>query len=547
MEILEKNLEALSLVQPKLVQRISWPVNGAHIIFGENDETIYRLHSSDFVLTVTEDQLHGISEHVENANIVFLFGVGLGEQVDYLLGRFPEKQIMVWDRDPWLLRLFLMQKDYTKQLTSEHLKIYMCADLINLIPRMGKFTVLFHPLLKDLYHNEAEIINTGIEDKRILVNAGGLFVDDVVQSLKDLGYTPFYLSLRDISTEEIEYAIIQILPSIVFSINYQNGLSELCSKFSLKLLCWEIDPSVDVPASLSIKNKQAYIFTYCKVHMDDFFSAGFDNVNFLPLAANSKNRKPIRLSGEERKTYSCPISFVGSSLVEQAQRHMKTLTNLYEEYCEMHAIPCIGADEHFKNILNRQNEDYSTYRVPELAQEGLKEFFEYFHQKMGPQLNPIILLAESAASEKRLAYLSRLGRHGIKVWGDEGLRVTENYGAKYMGFAGHKYEINKIYSSSLINVDINRIYQTEMVNMRIFDIMACGGFVLAEYSEDLRELFELDQEVVAFCSLDELVEKTEYYLANKNEARQIAQNGMIAVRDRHTIEKRVEEMLSHIE
>ena len=113
-----------------------------------------------------------------------------------------------------------------------------------------------------------------------------------------------------------------------------------------------------------------------------------------------------------------------------------------------------------------------------------------------------------------------------------------------MGYAGHKYEINKIYNASLINIDINRIYQSDMVNMRVFDIMACGGFIIVEYSEDLKELFEIDCEVVTFKTLNELVEKVEYYLANTDEVREISYRGMKAVRERHTIQDRVKHMVS---
>ena len=113
-----------------------------------------------------------------------------------------------------------------------------------------------------------------------------------------------------------------------------------------------------------------------------------------------------------------------------------------------------------------------------------------------------------------------------------------------MGYAGHKYEINKIYSGSSINIDVNRLYQPDMVNMRVFDIMACGGFVIAEYSEDLKELFEIDDEVVTFKTLNELDEKVEYYLSNADKAKEIAYRGMTAVRERHTIQSRVKRMLS---
>lgn len=543
LKLLEKNLETLVSFQPKLVQRISWPVEGFHIIFND-DEVTYKLHSSEFMLSISNDQLIDPNEVLEHGNVVFVFGIGLGEQIDFLLEQFPDRKIMVWDRDPWLVRLFLMQKDYSEAILSGNMKLLMGTDLLSYIPRIDNFSVIYHPLLKEIYHNEAELIVTGIGDRRVLINEGRLFIDDVVLTLKELGYTPFYLNLKKISMNEIEYAVIQFMPSIIFSINYQNGLSELCNKFSIKLLCWEIDPSIDVPASLPEKDEKAHIFTYRKKSIDDFIAAGFQNVHYLPLASNVKKRHPEMLSEEEKNRYMCPVSFVGSSMAGQAEEYMKSLENYYKAFCRHHRIPYDESMNPFKKILKIQGRDYSTYRIPKLAQTYLGDFLKYLNENMGQHVNPVILLTEKAASEKRLAYLSQLGRYSLKVWGDEGWKRLESDGVRYMGYAGHKYEINKIYNASTINIDINRLYQADMVNMRVFDIMACGGFVIAEHSEDLNELFEIDNEVVTFKTLSELSDKVEYYLSNGDEAREISYRGMTAVRERHTIEKRVEQMFN---
>jgi spore maturation protein CgeB len=480
---------------------------------------------------------------LENGKGVFVFGIGLGEQIDFLIEQFPGRKIRVWDRDPWLVRLFLMQKDYSEAISSRNLILLMGTDLLSYSPRIDEFTVIYHPLLKEIYHNEAELILSGVSDKRILINDGGLFVDDVVRFLKDFGYTPFYLNLSKISMEEIEYAIIQFMPSIIFSINYQNGLSELSQKFSMKLLCWEIDPSIDVPVSILEKNEKAHIFTYRKQSIDDFIASGFQNVYYLPLASNVKKRHPEVLSEEENR-YICPVSFVGSSMAGQAEEYMKSLENYYKAFCRHHRISCDESMNPFKKILKIQARDYSTYRIPELSQTYLGDFLRYLKENTDQPVDPVNLLAEKAASEKRLTYLSQLGRYSLKVWGDEGWKRLESEGLRYMGYAGHKYEINKIYSASTINIDINRLYQADMVNMRVFDIMACGGFVIAEHSEDLKELFEIDDEVVTFRTFGELLEKVDYYLSNTDKAREISYRGMTAVRERHTIQNRVKHMLS---
>ena len=199
----------------------------------------------------------------------------------------------------------------------------------------------------------------------------------------------------------------------------------------------------------------------------------------------------------------------------------------------------------FTRFLEIQRRDFTHYVLPELFQNELGGFLEFFGSKVGQGIDPAKFLAESAAAKKRLAYVSRLAEFGVKVWGDDGWKEIEGDGIEYMGPAGHHHELNKIYNGSLINLEISRLYQMDVVNMRVFDIMACGGFVLAEYCESLEELFNVGEEVIVYHTLDEMADKVRYYLEHQDEAGEIANRGMAAVRERHTIKQRIEKMLNH--
>jgi spore maturation protein CgeB len=116
-------------------------------------------------------------------------------------------------------------------------------------------------------------------------------------------------------------------------------------------------------------------------------------------------------------------------------------------------------------------------------------------------------------------------------------------GARYLGTAGHGRELTLVYNGARIHVDINRSYQTDVIPIRVFDVLACGGFLIAEHSAELAELFKIGEELEAYHTLDELEQKVEHYLANPDEARAIAARGLAAVRARHTVRHRVRQML----
>ena len=90
LKTLETNLEALADHQPKLMQRISWPVDSSHVRHSEDGETFYRLHDSEFPLWLSNPGSVIAFEDPDPSNDIFVFGIGLGEHIDSLATTFPD-------------------------------------------------------------------------------------------------------------------------------------------------------------------------------------------------------------------------------------------------------------------------------------------------------------------------------------------------------------------------------------------------------------------------------------------------------------------------
>lgn len=541
MQTLKKNLDALAVQDIAFVQRICLPVEGRHIHFLPGGEVRYERNRSLLPFIIPQDQIASTIGTPSSAEVL-LFGAGIGEQLDAILSSEGRKKIVVWERDPWLLRLVLMKRDYSGSIRSGDLRFSLCSDLLELIPEATRFDVVAHPFLQALYQNEYLLLQKGIGRDRAMVCSGGLYVEDVSHSLRAEGFSLYTLDIKGLSLEEIERTIQRFDPQLLFAVNYTPGTAELCHKLHVPLICWEVDPAADRLKPLDVPSGSACIFTYRKPHVEDFRSAGFKKVEYLPLATNPERRFPSDLSAADREKYGSPLSFVGSSMVAQAGSFRQIFLQQYKSYRGETPEAIQEGNGLLEQILALQRQDFSICRVPELLEHHFSDFMGYL-SRSGFSHDPFMLVAEIAAAEKRINYIANLSRLGVKVWGDEGWRITERFGVRVMGPAGHAQEINRIYGASLINVDINRLYQPDIVTMRVFDIMACGGFVLAEYCPALEELFSIGREVEAYTTLDELVSKAAYYLEHRDRAAEIARSGREAVLGRHTIQARLRQML----
>ena len=129
------------------------------------------------------------------------------------------------------------------------------------------------------------------------------------------------------------------------------------------------------------------------------------------------------------------------------------------------------------------------------------------------------------------------------VWGDAG---WTDYQPRYRGLADHGDELTQIYCASAVNLDIPRLYQRQSVTMRIFDILACGGFLLAERSDALEAVFKEDAHMAFYDSHETLPDVIGRWVADPVGRQNIAAAGRAEVLAKHQIEHRVSVILEAV-
>lgn len=110
------------------------------------------------------------------------------------------------------------------------------------------------------------------------------------------------------------------------------------------------------------------------------------------------------------------------------------------------------------------------------------------------------------------------------------------------GPADNFTELNKIYNYSKININVTVEQGLTSLNMRVFDVMAAGGFLISDFKEDFELLFD-EEEFVCYRNLSELPELVEYYLKNPEERKKKAWAGRRRVLRDHDYTKRAEQIM----
>ena len=158
----------------------------------------------------------------------------------------------------------------------------------------------------------------------------------------------------------------------------------------------------------------------------------------------------------------------------------------------------------------------------------------------------ILVLSRKLAEMDRLTVLHTLAEH-------HPVNLYTNSNSEHLtGIHVHKgvnyfTDMNKIFYLSKINLNITLPSIESGIPQRIFDIMGSGGFVLTNYQPEIDRFFTIGKEIEVFHDLQELLDKTEFYLNHEKERLNIAINGYKKVRGSHTYKHRIKQLLQIVQ
>ncbi|GAV23965.1 CgeB family protein [Carboxydothermus pertinax] len=110
-------------------------------------------------------------------------------------------------------------------------------------------------------------------------------------------------------------------------------------------------------------------------------------------------------------------------------------------------------------------------------------------------------------------------------------------------------EMILIFNQSKINLNLSNASKNININQikgRDFEVPSCGGFLLTQHNDKLQDYFKINEEIVTYYDIDDLVYKIKYYLEHDEEREKIKISGWQRVLRDHTYEKRFSDILKII-
>lgn len=167
--------------------------------------------------------------------------------------------------------------------------------------------------------------------------------------------------------------------------------------------------------------------------------------------------------------------------------------------------------------------DPDVHRVPELTQRD-KELYS---------CGVAAVMTHTIGKERFLNELLTLRPDlPLQLWGDgwsERCRsanvMRKAVGRSIMGQAYVKVMYGAKINLALLSEQARGASSGDQTSTRSYEIPACGGFMLHQRTEEVRELFEEGREIACFDSAGEALQKIDYYLAHDREREEIALRG----------------------
>lgn len=502
----------------------------------------------------------------DGRGILVILGLGLGYHVIELIKRFPDAEIIVLEAVPEIYKLakdngyisefedrikFIVGLPTNKaleEITRFQIKEGMPPITIFILSTaISAFPDYYQPILKRLKN----VVSLKLCDRlgyskfkydklRIAIMDFGYFLNlEIEKSIKVLGHNVLRVKgwkgeqPSDILVRLIKM-IINFKPDFILTINHlgfdENGaLTSFFKSIKMPVASWFVDnPELIIKAHNKNVSPYTSLFLWDRTYINDVRTYGFEDIHYLPLATDEDIFMPIDPRDNRLEPFICEVGFVGNSMVIPAQKYISRV------------------EGSIKPLINRLAEKiaYSNGSLQTIIKElpeKEKTMIEGLSPKERMDFEAAILW--KATLMYRSSCIQMLKGFDVRIYGDKGWKGLLNGGFKIHSALNYYEELPLLYNACKVNFNATSLQMPEAVNQRVFDVPACGAFILTDYQKALEELFKIGEEIIAYRNKEEIPELVRFYLDNPEVRSQISIRGRERILKEHTYKQRLNKII----
>jgi spore maturation protein CgeB len=355
----------------------------------------------------------------------------------------------------------------------------------------------------------------------VMLDTGYLTVADCIRGFEKSGHRVFTIAPGEEFIRRLLTLLVEVKPDFLMAVNHlgfdeEGKLTELLSELKLPFASWYVDSPTYV-----LKDDPRNVSNYCAVfcwdswYLDRIEGMGYESPVKLPLATDPDIFKPLHRSS---KRHEIPLSFVGNSMKFATETWRKKFSPVTYDTLKTAAVPC--------QLESRRLLMGDILR--ELGEPGGRD---------GIDLEAALIW--EATKEYRLRLVEALIPLGITVYGDDGWSEFLSDPRCVRDSVDYYTELPRLFNDTCVNFNATSFQMKHAVNQRVFDVAACGAFLLTDRMPDLENFFEIGSEAVCYESVEEAVELSRYYLKRPAQREKIAGAARTRVLAEHTYTKRM--------
>ena len=377
-----------------------------------------------------------------------------------------------------------------------------------------------------------------------LFDLGYFLVEEIARALAALGHSVVRVhGQKDEKCSDILGRVVETIalkrPDFFLTVNHlgfdeEGVLADFFRSIEMPAAVWYVD-NPNLLMRIFPKNVSPYccIFTWDESFIESLRRIGFENVEYLPLAADEEIFRPMRLSPAQKSSFESDVGFVGDSrVVWMHERLQKVRQELHPAIKRVAQRFSSARDLTFREAVETEMHD-SEQVLLETLPEREKSDFEAAVFWRGTLLY-------------RLSCLRALEEFCPLVRGDAGWEELLNEKFRLGPQINYYKELPAFYNACRINFNVTGIHMDKAVNQRVFDVPACGAFLLTDRRPSLSALFEEGKEVIAYGSPEEITDLARFYLRNDAAREAVAVKGRARVLREHTYKHRVNTIIRRL-